>query len=172
MPSALDLAGERYGRLVAVRKLDPKGKRTFWLFRCDCGEMKGIGLHGVRDGRVQSCGCLLAEILKSEDHRQHCITAARKPRTHGLSRTKVHAVWKTMHQRCSNPNAEDYRWYGALGVTVCERWGSFSAFYADMGEPNGLTLDRVDPRGNYEPSNCRWATWETQRANKRSAHAD
>lgn len=75
-----------------------------------------------------------------------------------------------MLQRCANPNCHDYRWYGKLGVKVCERWLSFENFYADMGEPNGLTLDRINPAGNYEPSNCRWATWETQRDNKRSKH--
>ena len=73
-----------------------------------------------------------------------------------------------MHERCRNPNNHDYRWYGALGVRVCERWASFENFYADMGEPNGLTLDRIDPRGNYEPENCRWATWDVQRVNKRA----
>lgn len=59
----------------------------------------------------------------------------------------------------------------ALGVKICDRWREFENFYADMGEPNGLTLDRIDPFGGYEPENCRWATWETQRENKRSAHA-
>lgn len=87
-----------------------------------------------------------------------------------MSRTPVHAVWKAMIQRCANPKAHDYRWYGALGVEVCERWRSFENFYADMGEPNGLTLDRINPMGDYKPSNCRWASWETQRMNKRKHH--
>lgn len=76
-----------------------------------------------------------------------------------------------MLRRCQNPRCYEYRWYGALGVRVCERWKSLENFYADMGEPNGLTLDRIDPRGNYEPGNCRWTTWEIQRANTRRNYA-
>lgn len=76
-----------------------------------------------------------------------------------------------MIARCDKPDNHDYRWYGALGVKICDRWREFENFYADMGEPNGLTLDRINPTGDYEPDNCRWATWETQRENKRSAHA-
>jgi len=168
MPNALDIAGERYGRLTGIEPRPPRRKRTYWLFRCDCGTEKEIELGHVRKGRVVSCGCYLAEELKSDAHRERCIRAAKLPRTHGMANTKVHAVWKAMHERCRNPNAHDYRWYGAKGVTVCERWRSFENFYADMGEPNGLTLDRIDPAGNYEPSNCRWATWEVQRGNKRA----
>jgi len=168
MPAALDITGQRFGRLVAIRKALPRRRRTFWRFQCDCGVEKEINCAHVKYGKIRSCGCLLDEVLHSEKHRQHCMEAAKRPRTHGMSRTPVHAVWKTMHERCRNPNNHDYRWYGALGVRVCERWASFENFYADMGEPNGLTLDRIDPRGNYEPENCRWATWDVQRVNKRA----
>lgn len=73
-----------------------------------------------------------------------------------------------MRQRCNNPKASGYRYYGARGVKVCPEWDSYEAFVAAMGErPIGLTLDRIDPFGNYEASNCRWATWETQNQNKR-----
>lgn len=76
-----------------------------------------------------------------------------------------------MQERCTNPNKRNYRWYGAIGVTVCERWrGNFAAFIADMGPcPPKHSLDRIDPFGNYEPANCRWADWATQCANKRKA---
>jgi hypothetical protein len=168
MPKVIDITGQRFGRLVAVQKTMPRRLRTFWRFRCDCGVEKEIDSNHVRHGRIQSCGCYLAEVLRSEEHRQHCQAMAKLPRTHGMSRTPVHAVWKTMWERCRNPKCHDYRWYGALGVKVCDRWASFENFYADMGEPNGLTLDRIDPRGNYEPKNCRWTSWDVQRANKRS----
>ena len=72
-----------------------------------------------------------------------------------------------MIQRCTNPRNHDYRWYGALGVKVCDRWRQFENFYADMGAPNGLTIERREVTGDYEPDNCYWATWEVQRANKR-----
>ena len=75
-----------------------------------------------------------------------------------------------MRQRCNNPNNRDYRLYGALGVRVCERWDSFENFRVDMGEcPTGMSLDRIEPSGNYEPKNCRWATSIAQANNKRAS---
>lgn len=76
-----------------------------------------------------------------------------------------------MRQRCQDPNADQYPLYGAMGVKVCERWQDFSLFLADMGpRPRGMTIDRIDPYGDYEPSNCRWADWSTQNRNKRAAY--
>jgi hypothetical protein len=73
-----------------------------------------------------------------------------------------------MIQRCTNSKVDSYRYYGALGIQVCERWRNFEAFLEDMGEkPDGLTLDRIDVSGDYEPGNCRWATWREQRVNQR-----
>jgi hypothetical protein len=76
-----------------------------------------------------------------------------------------------MKQRCLNPKATAYAYYGGRGVTICERWMSFDNFLADMGErPEGRTLDRIDPYGNYEPSNCRWATYAEQTHNRRKTN--
>ncbi len=73
-----------------------------------------------------------------------------------------------MRQRCGNPRNPGWSWYGAKGVKVCQRWESFEAFLEDMGDrPEGLTIDRIDPHGDYEPGNCRWADAETQAQNKR-----
>ncbi len=90
---------------------------------------------------------------------------------HGLHGRKqkhpLFKVWCEMRYRCFNPNKHNYKYYGALGVTVCDRWMSFENFVADMGDrPKGATLDRIDYRGNYEPSNCRWADSKTQANNK------
>ena len=81
--------------------------------------------------------------------------------------TPTHNTWKMMVQRCCNPNHQAFNRYGGAGITVCERWKTFANFLADMGErPDGKTLDRINGKGNYEPGNCRWATWEEQHANK------
>jgi len=138
------------------------------LAACQCGATKEIDAAHMRYGRIRSCGCL-AEETSREVGAKH-LKRDGNP-THGMSKTPVYAVWKSMHQRCTNPNSPDYRWYGALGVGVCEEWKSFEAFYADMGEPNGLTLERRDPFQGYAPGNCHWATWEEQRKNKRANRA-
>lgn len=84
--------------------------------------------------------------------------------------TPTHNTWKSMIQRCGNPRATDYDLYGGRGITVCEHWRtSYSSFLADMGErPDGMTLDRIDNDGNYEPGNCRWATATVQVRNSRA----
>ena len=83
-------------------------------------------------------------------------------------RTKLYGRWLTMRNKCTNPKHHAYKWYGARGIKVCERWNDFSIFLADVGEiPGpGMTLDRIDNDGNYEPSNVRWATREVQSNNK------
>ena len=87
---------------------------------------------------------------------------------YGYANTSIWNIWRTMRQRCENPNSKDYRYYGALEVRVCERWLSFLGFLSDMGDrPHGLTLDRIDPHGNYEKANCRWATRLEQYHNRR-----
>ena len=101
--------------------------------------------------------------------------AAKKGNTnaqkHGYWQTRTYHTWEQMKQRCLNPKATRYPTYGAVGVTVCERWMIFTNFLEDMGErPEGKTLDRINPYGNYEPDNCRWATYKEQVHNRRRNH--
>lgn len=156
----LDMIGKRFGHLVCLRmadRLDHKS-RLLWWFLCDCGtecEKSGIS---VRYGDTVSCGCF---------HRQQINSLGKV--THGRSKTSLYKAWNSMNQRCHNPNVDEYKYYGARGISVCDRWRfSFTAFLADMGErPKGLSIDRINNDGNYEPGNCRWATIHQQAMNKR-----
>lgn len=151
MPKFNNIAGRRFGRLVAVACCGRNPTR--WQCRCDCGGVIAVrGCH-LATSHVRSCGCLRREKM------------AALHTTHGQCFTPTWQSWAGMLGRCSNPKKKNY--YGR-GIIVCEEWRSFQKFFEDMGErPLGTTLDRIDNDGNYERRNCRWATSKEQRANQR-----
>lgn len=155
MPTAIDITGQRYGRLVAVRPVARVGEVRRWLFACDCGREVEAPVGRVRIGNTRSCGCLHSEAV------------AGRNTTHGKSRRAEYQAWCKMRERCEHPGSKDYRLYGQRGIRVCDRWQDFASFIDDMGpRPSSEhSIDRVDSNGNYEPGNCRWATATEQARN-------
>lgn len=158
MAAKLNLIGQRFGRLVVTNEEEPVGRQTMWECACDCGNIIITATRMLRLSGKTSCGCDTFEKVSS------------KLSTHGLSRSTTYQSWKMMKSRCLNPNYNFYSYYGGRGISICQEWvDSFEAFLKDMGErPDGLTLDRINYDGDYEPSNCRWASREDQVDNRRN----
>ena len=167
MSKKLDLIGARFGRLVVVARAgfhaSKNGQVALWFCACDCGTMLTIRQPYLRCGDTKSCGCFRSEV------------ASNLNRSHSLAhKDETYDTWVLMRQRCNNTKASGYKYYGGVGISVCERWGSYENFFADMGRRplDKPTIDRIDPYGNYEPSNCRWASWKDQAANKKRHHTE
>lgn len=155
----VDITGNKYNKLTAV-KLDRKTDREYWLFQCECGNTKVINKTSVVTGRAKSCGCLRAEKV------------SRVNLIDGRKKNPLYPIWRSIIQRCTNPNDKSYKDYGSRGVNVCVEWQNdfnlFNQWCIDNGWIKGLEIDRIDNDKGYYPNNCRFVERKDNARNKRS----
>ena len=159
--------GKKYNRYTVVKydhmKKYGKTKAHFFKCKCDCGNERVVRITTLTSNQSKSCGCLQREVVAKNN---------KVNVTHGRSNTKLYRVYHAMKSRCNDPNHDKYKVYGGRGIRVCEEWeNSFELFYKwaiANGYKEGVSIDRIDPNGNYEPGNCRWLNQIEQCRNKRN----
>lgn len=159
--SAKDIAGQRFGRLIAVKRTEQRSAQGnfLWACACDCGNEALVPTAYLIAGNTKSCGCGRRKRIGAEDLGKNLIHSAEGK------------ILTGMLQRCGNPNVKSYKDYGGRGITVCDRWkNSLRAFIDDMGlRPSPRhSIERINHNGNYEPGNCKWATKAEQARNTRT----
>ena len=156
MRKAIDLTGEVFARLTVLERAENNSRgNIMWLCKCACGNATRASSVNLKSTGTRSCGCIKREMLQAKA-------------THGMSYHPLYKTWCGIIKRTTNPNASNYPAYGGRGITICERWkNSFENFVADMGEKPSreLSIERINNDGNYEPSNCIWASRGEQSRN-------
>lgn len=153
------LDGMRFGYLVVLGRGARKGKYAAWLCRCDCGIELEINGRYLRRGATRSC-----------NRNGHRFKISREPAITTLYKSEYQS-WRSMTERCTDPNHKNYKYYGGRGITIDPRWAEFKNFMLDMGRKSNpkFTIEREDVNGNYEPKNCKWISRADQGRNKRNS---
>jgi len=163
-----DITNKTFNRLTVIKEVEPHitpcgTKKRIFLCKCSCGNEKRVERGLLINGFTKSCGCLSLE------------NTIKRSTTHGLKHHPLYSVWQNMKTRCYNPKTWNYKNYGGRGIKVCDEWrNDFKAFYdwaVNDGYSDGLSIDRRNNDGNYEPSNCKWSTAKEQANNRREKAA-
>lgn len=155
-----DLNGKEFGRWTVLSKAPQRSGKTHWFCRCECGKERSVPATKLLTEKSRGCGCVRRRPLG--------IVCGKK---HGMSRTAEYVAWQQIRGRCENNARKDFHRYGGRNIRVSEQWQSFEAFYDDMGpRPSSEhSIERRDNDGNYEKSNCYWATSKEQARNRRTS---
>lgn len=165
---AIDITGQRFGKLIAVSFIGFKPifsdqrRAAIWLCKCDCGKEVEVSYANLRSGHTKSCGCYQIDVQRG------------RMTKHGMCGSRLNKIYRNMKSRCNNPNATGHQYYHDKGITICKEWEeSFEAF-VDWSMNNGyapdLTIDRKDNTKGYSPENCRWTTSKVQNRNTSRVH--
>lgn len=174
MPPLMDITGQRFGRLVVIKRNGYRAGRTAWLCKCDCGKYVTATQNCLSRGRTKSCGCLNDELRAKRAYKAGQ-GRAKQLTKHGYCKERLYAIWKTMRGRCLTKSNQDYADYGGRGIKICSEWDDYIVFREwalangyDPNAPFGITtIDRIDVNGDYCPSNCRFVDLKQQAQNRR-----
>lgn len=171
MGAKKELVGQRFGRLLVLdESKERKHGCVVWRCQCDCGAITLISSAKLICGDIKSCGCLKVDVARTIGKKTAFLGSDNPSYRHGQAKSRLYRIWCAMKKRCYDPKANNYRYYGGRGIVVCDEWKKdyvpFMEWAVSSGYKDNLSIDRIDPDGNYTPENCRWVTMSVQNSNK------